>query len=72
MTSSQLPQTSLGLYHLFQTLPLETRQGFLELLFEDNPSDLEDLILYLNCKNSRKEGFLSEAEATTFLESLPE
>jgi hypothetical protein len=34
--------TSKGFYSLFQTLPLEIRQGFLQLLFQNNSSELED------------------------------
>jgi hypothetical protein len=63
--------TSKGLYSLFQTLPLEIRQGFLQLLFQNNSSELEDSILYVACENSRKEGFLSELESQSLLESLP-
>ena len=37
--------TSTGFYSLFQTLPLEIRQGFLQLLFQNNSSELEDSIL---------------------------
>jgi hypothetical protein len=65
-------QTSTSFYKLFQTLPLEIRQGFLRILFHDNPSELEDFILYLAGENSRKEGFLSDLEAQSFLQSLPQ
>ncbi len=68
----ELLLTSTGFYSLFQTLPLETRQGFLQLLFQNNSTDLEDSILYLACENSRKEGFLSESESQSLLESLPQ
>jgi hypothetical protein len=64
--------TSVGFYSLFQTLPQEIRQGFLKMLFQDNSSELEDFILYTACENSRKEGFLSEFEAQSLLESLPQ
>ena len=95
--------TSTGFYSLFQTLPPEIRQGFLQLLFQNNFSELEDFIavfsrmrgnkilerltvkdsntphscdyryiLYLACENSRKEGFLSELESQSLLESLPQ
>lgn len=64
--------TSGGFYSLFQTLPKEIRQGFLKILFQDNSSELGDFILYLACENSRKEGFLSEFESQSFLESLPQ
>ena len=64
--------TSTGFYSLFQTLPLEIRKGFLQLLFQNNFAELEDSILYLACENSRNEGFLSELESQTLLESLPQ
>ena len=63
--------TSTSFYSLFQTLPLEIRQGFLQLLFQNNSSELEDFIFYSACEDSRKEGFLSELESQSFLESLP-
>ena len=63
--------TSTGFYSLFQTLPLDIRQGFLQLLFQNNFTELKDSILYLACENSRKEGFLSELESQSLLESLP-
>lgn len=64
--------TSTGFYSLFQTLPLEIWQGFLQLLFQNNSAELEDSILYLACENSRNEGFLSELESQSLLESLPQ
>ena len=64
--------TSTGFYSLFQNLPLEIRQGFLQLLFQNNSAELEDSILYLACENSRNEGFLSELESQSLLESLPQ
>ena len=75
MSQAELTQsllTSTGFYSLFQTLPLEIRQGFLKLLFQENQSELEDLILYLACENARQEGFLSDIEAQILLESLPQ
>lgn len=75
MSQAELSQsllTSTGFYSLFQTLPLEIRQGFLKLLFQENQSELEDLILYLACENSRQEGFLSDLEAQSLLENLPQ
>ena len=75
MSQAQIAEsllTSTGFYSLFQTLPLEIRQGFLQLLFQNNSSELEDSILYLACENSRKEGFLSESESQSLLESLPQ
>jgi hypothetical protein len=63
--------TSTGFYSLFQTLPPEIRQGFLQLLIQNNSTELEDSILYLACENSRNQGFLSELESQSLLESLP-
>jgi len=64
--------TSTGFYHLFQTLPIEIRQGFLKLLFQENPSEVKDFILYLACEQAGQEGFLSDLEAQSFLENLPQ
>ena len=75
MTQAEITEsllTSTDFYSLFQTLPLEIRQGFLQLLFQNNSAELEDSILYLACENSRNEGFLSELESQTLLESLPQ
>ena len=49
MSQAQITEsllTSTGFYSLFQTLPLEIRQGFLQLLFQTNSSEVEDSILY--------------------------
>ncbi|MFZ4667319.1 MAG: hypothetical protein ACOYME_12910 [Prochlorotrichaceae cyanobacterium] len=73
MTQAEIAKSlenSLGFYNLFKTLSPETRQGFLKLLFEDNSSEFQDLILYLACERSRREGFLSESESQSFLERL--
>ena len=75
MSQAQITEsllTSTGFYSLFQTLPLEIRQGFLQLLFPNNSSELEDSILYLACENSCKEVFWSESESQSLLESLPQ
>ncbi len=74
MTQAEITEsllTSTGFYSLFQTLPLDIRQGFLQLLFQNNSTELKDSILYLACENARKEGFLSELESQSLLESLP-
>ena len=75
MTQGEIKEsllTSTGFYSLFQTLPLEIQQGFLQLLFQNNSTELEDSILYFACENSRNEGFLSELESQSLLESLPQ
>ena len=75
MTQAEITEsllTSTDFYSLFQNLTLEIRQGFLQLLFQNNSAELEDSILYLACENSRNEGFLSELESQTLLESLPQ
>ena len=68
MTQAEITEsllTSTDFYSLFQNLPLEFRQGFLQLLFQNNSAELEVSILYLACENSRNEGFLSELESQT-------
>jgi hypothetical protein len=65
-------ESSSGFYSLFKTLPLEIRQGFLKILFQEESPEIEDFILYIACEKSRKDGFLSDAEAQSFLNDLAE
>ena len=75
MTQIELLQSiesSSGFYNLFKTLPLEIRQGFLKILFQEESPEFEDFILYIACEESRKNGFLSDAEAQSFLKDIAE
>ena len=65
-------ESSSGFYSLFKTLPLEIRQGFLKILFQEESPEIEDFILYIGCEKSRKDGFLSDAKAQFFLKDLAE
>ena len=65
-------ESSSGFYNLFKTLPLEIRQGFLKILFQEESPELEDFILYIACEESRKNGFLSDTEAQSFLKDRSE
>ncbi|PSN19402.1 hypothetical protein C7271_07440 [filamentous cyanobacterium CCP5] len=70
--TSQTLQLSHHFYNLFQALPEEAKQGFLEALIANNREEIEDLLFYQDCKAAREEGFLSDEEAQTFLTSLPQ
>lgn len=71
MTTESL-QLSHHFYNLFQALPEEAKQGFLEALVTHHREDIEDLMFYQDCKSAREEGFLMNDEAEEFLTSLPQ
>ena len=66
-------QTNIAhsLYVLYETLPNEVQQAFLEELLEKKHQELEDLAFFLACKQAKDENqFLSEPEAQAFKQSL--
>lgn len=67
------PQTNTAhsLYTLYETLPNEVQQAFLEKLLQKKHEQLEDLAFSMACKQAKDENeFLSEAEAQIFIQSL--
>ena len=58
-------------YNLFQSLPDEAKQGFLNALVQNNREELETAFFYWECQSAKEEGFLSDDEANEFLLSLP-
>lgn len=69
-----VPQSQLShhFYNLFQVLPDEAKQGFLEKLVTHNRDEIADLLFYQDCKAAREEGFLSDDETQNFLTNLPQ
>lgn len=64
--------TAHNLYALYETLPDETQQFFLQELLQKQADKLETLALYLACQQAKKENeFLNENETTAFMNSLP-
>ncbi|MEE7625983.1 hypothetical protein V3O24_07400 [Methylobacter sp. Wu8] len=71
--NSQQANTAHSLYALYETLPNEVQQAFLEELLQKKPQQLEDLGLYLACKQAKDENeFLNDQEAQAFIQSLPQ
>lgn len=65
--------TAHSLYTLYEALPNETQQAFLQELLEKQQQQLEDLAFYLACKQAKDENdFLSESEKHSFINSLTE
>jgi len=62
-----------SLYVLYETLPNDIQQQFLQELMQKQADKLETLALYLACKEAKDENeFLTEEETTDFINSLPQ
>ncbi|HBA65312.1 MAG TPA: hypothetical protein DCZ48_03890 [Methylococcaceae bacterium] len=69
---TQNPDAAHSLFVLYETLPEETQQLFLQELLAKQSEKVETLALYLACKEAKEENeFLSDAEAQAFINSLP-
>ena len=65
--------TAHSLYALYETLPNEVQQAFLQELIQKKHQELADLSFYLDCKEAKDENeFLSEQEQKAFIDSLPQ
>ena len=68
---SQKESTSHNLYNLYASLPNATQQEFLRELLQKQHQQLEDIAFHLACKQAKDENeFLSEAEVSSFIDSL--
>jgi hypothetical protein len=65
--------TAQSLYTLYEALPDETQQQFLQELLQKQADKIEILALYLACREAKDENeFLSDDEAKNFIDSLPQ
>ena len=65
--------TAHSLYALYETLPIDTQQAFLQELLQNQQERLEDLAFCLACQQAKEENdFLSDGESRAFLEKLPQ
>ncbi len=65
--------TAHSLYVLYETLPDETKQLFLQELLAKQAENIEASALYLACKEAKEENeFLTDTEAQAFINSLPQ
>jgi hypothetical protein len=63
--------TAHSLYALYETLPNEVQQAFLQELIQKKRQVLADLNFYLDCKEAKDENeFLSEQEQKAFIDRL--
>ena len=66
-------KTAHSLYALYETLPNDIQQAFLQELLQHQQEKLEDLAFYFACQQAKGEdGFLNEAESQAFINSLPQ
>ena len=69
--TTQQANTAHSLYALYDTLPNEVQQAFLEELLQKKQDQLEDLVFALACKQAKEDSeFISNEEAKTFMQSL--
>jgi len=70
---TQNSNTAHSLYALYETLPNETQQQFLQELLQKQSDKFETLALYLACQEAKDENeFLTEYETKIFIDSLPQ
>ena len=63
--------TAHSLYALYEALPNEVQQAFLEELLGKKQQELEDLAFALACKQAKTESqFLNEQETQAFIQRL--
>lgn len=63
--------TAHSLYALYETLPNEVQQAFLQELIQKRHQELADLSFYLDCKEAKDENeFLNEQDQQAFIDSL--
>ena len=69
--TTQQANTAHSLYALYDTLPNEVQQAFLEELLQKKQDQLEDLAFALACKQAKEDSeFISDEEAKAFIQSL--
>ena len=69
--NTQDANTAHSLYALYEALPNEVQQAFLEELLGKKQQELEDLAFALSCKQAKTESqFLNEQETQAFIKSL--
>lgn len=70
---TQHAMTAHNLYALYETLPNEIQQFFLQELLQKQADKLETLTFYLACKQAKDENeFLTKNETLDFINSLPQ
>lgn len=66
-------KTAHSLYVLYETLPREIQQAFLQELLQQQQETLDDLAFDLACQQAKEENsFLNDEESQAFIASLPQ
>ena len=69
--NTQTTNTAHSLFELYETLPHDVQQAFLEELLQKKHQDIEDLAFYMACKQAKDENeFMTEQEQQAFIDSL--
>lgn len=64
--------TAHSLYVLYQALPEESQQLFLQEMLINQAGGMEDAAIYMACQKVQKDDvFLTDAECFNFIDSLP-
>jgi len=64
--------TAHSLYVLYEALTETVQQAFLQELLQNQQEKIEDLALYIACKQAKLENeFLSKEETAAFINQLP-
>ena len=62
--------TAHSLYALYETLPNEVQQAFLQELIQKKHQEVADLSFYLDCKEAKDENeFLNEQDQQAFIDT---
>lgn len=62
-----------SLYVLYETLPDDVQQAFLQELLQKQQERLENLAFYLACQQAKDENeFLSDEDSQAFIANLPQ
>ena len=63
-------KTAHSLYVLYETLPTDTQQAFLQELLQKQQERLENAAIFLACQQAKEENdFLSDEDSQAFLDS---
>jgi hypothetical protein len=65
--------TAHSLYVLYQALPEESQQLFLQEMLINQAGGMEDAAIYMACQEAQKDDvFLTDAECFNFIDGLPQ
>lgn len=70
---TQHQATAHSFYVLFQALPEESKQLFLQEMLTNQAEVMEDTSIYLACQEAQQDNdFLTDSECLNFIDGLPQ